>query len=322
MNVRIFIIHFILAILLLVPALIYNHKYNSVNYKFTDEPTYRFNLDINPHNEFSIYPLLIIYNFENNQGNITFKVTDGVIPNYFGIIVPTHLNVTNIEFINRNGSRLIVGSDYHRENTTYDTTRRIDLDKFSKSIDDYNVIINFEGKLIPNAKFEVDFEVKKAQTEGGEFFNFIIGDYICNAAKDCLSSEFDRYNRYFYNKKDLKTLAVYRTDKDKEGNRIDPSNEQFYLRMDKSDLINEEKDSYNQWRFLLFGSIIALIVEGLVVSFLSKEDFLEQNKEEMKQLLRLKMHQLREVVARENLNVRDNDKLELVIEIIKARNRK
>jgi len=96
----------------------------------------------------------------------------------------------------------------------------------------------------------------------------------------------------------------------------------FYLRLDPSKSLLDKKNIYEQLGWILSSMGLVLILDGFIFFFISRRDFLEENKEELKKLLRLKMGQLRQIVREKNLNVNDNDKFELAIKIIEQRQRK
>lgn len=253
-------------VILLIFVGISQYLYRSIPAEFAEEATYEFRLQIQP-DEFNLYPVLIYYDFLNKEGNISFGVGSGTKPHYLGFTTPRNLIITNILIKDNSNFELKEGVDFIRENRSYNRTNKVDLDNFKRSIEDCTVLIEFEGELIPNANYEIEFDVGRAQTHRGGFINFNIGNYACSKADSCLSSEWDRFNRYYYSRKSEKVLAVARIDE--KGRSVDPTVEKFRLRLEQSRTLLEEKQNWNQRKFLFLAVFIAILID-MMVSILAK----------------------------------------------------
>ena len=345
----------ILLICSIVVVIWMGYSYHQINDNLKYQGTYEFRLNISPEGKFYIHKSMIIYDFENESGNLSFTFSEGtedVRPHPITITIAKELNISDIE-INKSYSKLVKGDDYVWRNHTVigPNVYEVVLDDFKKSVKGYTVLVKFNGKLIPNALFNVDFNVVKAQTKQGDFFNFIMGDYTCSSPPDCFSSSRDKYEgkltHYFYKQKEgAKILEVYK--RDENGTELNPSDEEFYLKLGQKEKLINQKKGYRDFLILLVGFIISFVFQLLFYLLESKKDFFEENKdkieehkkhliekiketqdytlngkEELKNLLRVKsIKSLREISKKENLNVNDNDKLELVFEIIEARKKK
>lgn len=317
MNKRIIVIHIVAALLLLIPAGYLHNEYNRIESEFNkEEPIYGFILQIDPSANFSLNNFLITYDFGKPGGNMTFRVSEGTIPSSFGARLPSELTITEVEFVNKSGYTLMEGKDYLRtpfgRKTNEYALRGIELWNFSQSIDGSDVTIKFEGELIPNANFLVMVEVTEVIPSGFSdgFFSFITVNYDCPFTDDCLSSYRDVYK---LKKLKRNSFVVKRND---DESIIDLTRASFHLMFDSDKAAIRQKEELNQWRFLLFGIIIAVVVEGLIVSLITKGDFLEEDKEE---LMNFTIRELREIVKKEKLGVKARKKDELVLRIIKAR---
>lgn len=262
------IIHALILVMLLICVGIFQYLYSSIPDEFGEEATYKFRLQLQPGPEFNLYSVLIYYDFLNKEGNISFGVSSGTKPHHLGFTTPCNLTITNIIIKDNSNFELKEGVDFIRENRSSNLTNRVDLDTFKRSIEDCKVLIEFEGELIPNANYEIEFDVGRAQAHRGEFIIFNIGNYACSKADFCLSSnDWDRFNRYFYYRKSEKMLAVARIDE--KGRSVDPREEKFHLRLEKSRTLLEEKQNWNHLRFLFLAVFIAIFIE-MVASILTK----------------------------------------------------
>lgn len=261
------IIPALILVMLLICVGIFQCLYSSIPDEFGEEATYKFRLQLQPGPEFNLYPVLIYYDFLNKEGNISFGVSSGTKPHHLGFTTPRDLIITNIVIKNNSNFELKEGVDFIRENRSYNLTNRVDLDNFKRSIEDCTVLIEFEGELIPNANYEIEFNVGRVQTHRGEFIIFNIGNYACSKADFCLSSDWDRFNRYFYYRKSEKMLAVARIDE--KGRSVDPREEKFHLRLEQSRTLLEKKQNYNHWRFLFLAVFIVILID-MVASILTK----------------------------------------------------
>jgi hypothetical protein len=255
----------LILVILLISVGIFQYLYWSIPDEFGEE-TYEFKLQIQPSPEFNLYSVLIYYDFLNKEGNISFGVSSGTKPHCLGFTTPCNLTITNIIIKDNSNFELKEGVDFIRENRSYNLTNRVDLDNFKRSIEDCKVLIEFEGELSPNANYEIEFDVGRAQTQVGEFIIFNIGDYYCPKADFCLSSEWDRVNRYYYSESG-KERAVARIDE--KGGGVDPTVERFRLRLEQSRTLLEKKQDWKQWEFLFLAVLIATFI-SMVASILTK----------------------------------------------------
>ena len=263
MNKKTISILQVLLFIFFILAVICHYQYCSIPDELSEEATYyEFGVTIEPAPEFSLYGVLIYYDFLNKEGYLTFEVAEGTKPHHLGFTTPRNLIITNIIIKNNSNFELKEGIDFLRENKSYNLTNKIDLDNFKRSIEDCKVLIKFEGELIPNAEFCIDFlGAGRVDAHKDEFFNFNIGDYYCSSPRNCLSSEWDRFSRYvYYWKTESKNvLAVARSDE--KGSGVDLTWEIFRLRLEQSRSLLEEKQNWNQLRFLFLAVFIATLID-------------------------------------------------------------
>lgn len=262
------LIVFVIILSFLVGLGYFQYKYNEIPVELTKQSPYKFNIQIDPWHEFRLYSALIDYDSKTKSGKISFEVDRGIEPDHFVIQVPKELDITNISI--KNGSiELKEGIDFLRENESNNLKTEVDLYDFKKSLEDCNVYIEFEGELIPNAEFYIDFIVERASPVYKlEFFYFNIGDYYCSSPDNCFSSDWDSFNKYDYRWKSgsENVLTVAKID----GKSL--QKERFYLIVEQNRSMLEKKQNYNQYRFLFFGSLIGFII-GVITQKLSSKKF-------------------------------------------------
>lgn len=244
------------------------YRYANIPNELEKQSPYTFEVQIDPSHEFRLTHTLIYYDVLKRRGNINFTVDSGSYPDHFVIRLPRDLEMRNIS-IKNDSIELKEGIDYILSNKSTDKKNIFDLYDFQKSLEDCHVSVEFEGELIPNAEFFLDFVVERASPSyKSEFFYFDIGDYYCSSPENCLSSDWDSLEAYDYRWKsesENDVLAVAKID------RNSLLYEKFYLKVEQSKTKLEEKQNYNQMRFMLLGSLIGCIV-GLIVGFILGRD--------------------------------------------------
>jgi len=146
---------FLLSITILIAALLTFDKARSINLVLPFN-TYAFYIE--GVGNVNLYEFSVIYNFNVHKGNITFQIAGTKIPDSINIDLPKNMNVIG-HYINNWASNLKLNKDYSAGNHT----NRINFYNFTKNLDGYVFVVNFEGNetFEPNGRFIVSTDAKK-----------------------------------------------------------------------------------------------------------------------------------------------------------------
>tara|TARA_Y100000310_G_scaffold244242_1_gene248935 strand:- start:5669 stop:6583 length:915 start_codon:yes stop_codon:yes gene_type:complete len=281
---------------------------------------YQFRLIMDPQAETNIWPVLLTYDYGRKVANISFEISSKGIPQVLMMWVPEELTYSNLEIIDESDNKLVNGSDYIVQVKNRKGYTVVDADSFKKSLKNHNVLIEFTGELLPSATFDIQFEVGKAQTDKGKFLKILWGEYSCNPWRNCVSSYYDRYDRYDYALEEKSGFSVSR--KFEEGKSVNPNYEQVNIHLGASKFQMKDKEDFSNLKFFFLTLAITILVEGFLISIIYKPDFWERNKALFKNYMKLPIKKLREIVKEDDLKVKDTDKVELAEEIIRAKEKK
>lgn len=191
---------------------------------------YRFEVYSRP-DDITLDRFMIYYNFIREEGSISFilhrtNTTDSLeftLPKEFNYF---DLNWSNSKiYSNQNYTRYIEDKDYFIKviNDTYPPAKILKIYNEDKERKEYstNFILNFKGRLYPNAEISFTPSGQTIRPRSGEdygtFFRFYIGKrFSCSDLTDCYGSRRDNDLRFSYVKNQLSIGTVIENGKWKE----------------------------------------------------------------------------------------------------------
>ena len=208
---------------------------------------------------YQLYNFLIIHDFKENKGSISFRVTKGDIPNSIEVSLPSKLKFTNVSFRDiHNHYELTENENFTRKESYGDWTSLLILENFNAPLDSLDVKFGYEGEIIPNGKFLLEFHnIEKVRPRQGTFLEFKLDKYQCKPMYCFVTRPSFTYSPQLRDK-------IFTLEAIDENKKIrDISYEIFTLNM--------YDGTRQQIKWILIGIAIAILAEFLVL-YLTKEE--------------------------------------------------